>query len=149
MFIRKSIFLLLPGLILTAGCVQAHPRPAQARVCGPVQAEAADAMVDKLNDWAAVSRFFREYRQCDDGGIAEGSSDAVARLLADQWDTLPKLQALIWSKPGLRVFVLNHVNSTLTTDDLDKIERNASVMCPAGATSLCADIQQAAEQALK
>jgi hypothetical protein len=147
MSIRKSM--LLPGLVLMAGCVQAHPRPAPAQACRPAQAAAADAMVDKLNDWAAVDRFFREYRQCDDGGIAEGSSDAVAHLLANQWDTLPKLQALIQREPALRAFVLNHINSTLDTDDLNKIKQNASTSCPPSGASLCAGMRQAVEQALK
>lgn len=147
MSIRKSM--LLCGLLLVAGCVQAGARHAPAQACSPARAEAADAMVDKLDDWAAVGRFFKAYRQCDDGYIAEGSSDAIAQLLARQWETLPKLQALIRQEPALRPFVLSHVNSTLDTDELDRIERNASESCPSGGASLCADLRQAAEQASK
>lgn len=149
MSIRRSALLLLPSLVIVAGCAQARPQPAQVPVCQPAQAEAADAMVDKLDDWAAVDRFFAAYRQCDDGSIAEGSSEAMAHLLASRWDTLPKLQALIQREPDLRAFVLRHVNSTLDTNDLDKINHNASTSCPADASSLCADMHHAAEQALK
>lgn len=147
MSIRKPM--LLCGLLLVAGCVQAGPRHAAAQTCSPAQGEAADAMLDKLDDWAAVGHFFKAYRQCDDGYIAEGSSDAIARLLAGQWETLPKLHALIRQEPALRAFVLSHVNSTLDTDELERIKRNASESCPSDGASLCADLRQAADRASK
>lgn len=150
--IRESMLLLWPCLIFTAGCAQARPQLAQAsqaQACQPAQAEAADAMVDKLDDWPAVDRFFKAYRQCDDGYIAEGSSDAIAQLLARQWDTLPNLQALIRQEPALRSFVLCQINTTLDSDELDRIKRNATESCPSDGASLCADLRLTAEHASK
>lgn len=149
MFIRNSMFPILLGLALVSGCAHAE-RPQQSRqVCTPTQADAADAMVDKLTDWEAVDAFYDAYRQCDDGSIAEGSSEAVARLLVDRWGTLPRLLSLAKDRPALRTFVLRHINTTLDTDDLNKIVHNAVDMCPKGATDWCSGIRGAAEQALK
>lgn len=53
--------------------------PPQRKTCTPHQAEAADAMVDHLTDWAQVEVAFRKFAQCDDGSIAEGNSEAVVR----------------------------------------------------------------------
>jgi hypothetical protein len=150
----------LPGLIaavaLGAGCVQAPPVhaehvgfPLSQKVCKPAQADAAGDMVDRLHDWATFDAYFKAYRQCDDGGIAEGSSEAVARLLADHWDSLRQLERLIHREPSLQPFVLDHINGTLDTDDLEKIVHEAGSSCPSTATSLCAKIRQAARQALK
>jgi hypothetical protein len=59
------------------------------------------------------------------------------------------LQALIRQEPALRAFVLSHVNSTLDTDELERIKRNASESCPSDGASLCADLRQAADRASK
>ena len=148
MSIDKLALLLLLGLASTTGCAQTAQH-SDAPTCSPAQAQAADAMVDRLDDWAAVDDFFKAYRRCDDGGIAEGSSDAIAQLLADRWQTLPQLQALIRREPALQPFVLRHINTTLDTGTLNRIRREATSACPADAASLCADIQRAAEQALQ
>ncbi|WP_196240343.1 hypothetical protein [Dyella choica] len=141
MCIRKLAFLALS--LLAAGSAMAKT-PAAA--CAASQAEAADAAVDTLNSWAAIATFREKFRQCDDGSIAEGSSEAVARLLVDHWDTLPELSPLIAKTPALRPFVLWHINSTLDTGDLDKIKQNAA-HCPNGMQSLCKSIAKAASKA--
>ncbi|MFK2890506.1 hypothetical protein ISS98_05150 [Dyella flagellata] len=129
--------------MLAAGCVAAH---SHAAACTATQAEAADAAVDTLNSWAAVDAFRVKFKQCDDGSIAEGSSEAVARLLVDHWDTLHQLSPLIAKTPALRSFVLWHINSTLDTGDLDKIKQNAG-HCPNGMQALCKSIAKAAVEA--
>lgn len=47
-----------------------------------------EAVTDYLDSWQNIAQCFRQFRACDDGGIAEGISDAVARLLANRWDRL-------------------------------------------------------------
>ncbi|KRE97884.1 hypothetical protein ASG87_15135 [Frateuria sp. Soil773] len=139
----------MPVLIAFAsasGCVQAG---APAKACSPAQAEAADEMVDTLDNWNAVHDYARAYGSCDHGSIAEGSSEAVARLLADHWDTLPALARLVESDPSLKRFVLDHVNTTLDTNDLERIGSHAASSCPDGASLVCSGIGEAAARALK
>lgn len=141
MFIRNLAFIAISLLAAESAAAETH-----AAKCSASQAEAADAAVDTLNSWEAVAAFRTKFAQCDDGSIAEGSSEAVARLLVDHWDTLPELSHLIAKTPALRSFVLRHINSTLDTGDLNKIKQNAA-NCPSGIQSLCKGIAKAAAEA--
>lgn len=125
------------------GCV------AQGATCSPQNAEAADEMVDKINNWVDVEYTFKQFEGCDDGSIAEGNSEAIARLLVDKWNTLPLLSKLIQKTPRLKMFVLRHVNTTLDTDDLEKIEKFSLSACPKDMSSLCRDLNKAAIHAIK
>lgn len=124
-------------------------RAAQVHGCSPKDAEAADAAVDSLDSWKKLDWAFKKYGHCDDGSIAEGNSEAVARLLVDHWDTLPSLVTLVKRDPALKQFVLRHVDTTLDTDDLEKIEAFASSRCPGDATLLCNELRMAAVRAAK
>lgn len=122
---------------------------AQARTCTPADAEAADAAVDHLDTWAAVDKNYRKFGHCDDGSIAEGNSEAVARLLVDKWQTLPELAVLIKRHPSLKRYVLRHIDTTLDTNDLNKIVTLATTSCSVKYEHLCVDIKAAAIRSLK
>jgi len=109
----------------------------------------ADAELDGLDTWSKIRTAFQRYGQCDDGSIAEGNSEAVARLLVDQWTTLPTLAALVRRDRGLEGFVLRHIDTTLDPDDLERIKMLASSRCPAGIESLCSALSAAATRASK
>lgn len=126
--------------LLVAGSVMAKD-------CSPSDAEAADLAVDHLNNWHEVYENVNQYSQCDDGSIAEGNSEAVIRLLVDKWNTLPELNTLVKKKPAFGEWVLNHVDSTLDSDDLQKAAHLATSQCPTTATMLCQQIVRAATQA--
>lgn len=56
---------------------------AHATGCETVEeVDADDIAVSKIHDWTGVYAFYSQLRQCDDGYISEGVSDAVVRLLA-------------------------------------------------------------------
>ena len=122
---------------------------AHARTCTPNDAEAADAAVDHLDTWEAIDHNFRKFGHCDDGSIAEGNSEAVARLLVDKWKTLPQLAALIKRHPTLKSYVLRHLDTTLNTDDLTRIVDLADSSCPQGQQPLCSSLKAAASKASK
>ena len=122
---------------------------AQSRLCPQADADAAESSVDDIKDWKDVDLMYRRYRRCDEGSISEGTSAAIARILTQRWSELPTLAALAGSEPGLRPFVLNHINSTLATQDLDQIASSAASSCPAGAATLCRQIRKAASAAAR
>jgi hypothetical protein len=122
---------------------------AQTKPCSVEDVEAADAALDSLDSWTKVEQSFRKYGHCDDGSIAEGNSEAVARLLVDHWSTVPLLARLVKGDPKFRRFVLRHIDTTLDTDDLDKISIFAKSRCPRGTESLCSDLGAASARAAK
>ncbi|WP_238483206.1 hypothetical protein [Rahnella perminowiae] len=113
---------------------------ANARTCTENDAEAADIAVDNLNSWEAIHKNYIAYAQCDDGSIAEGNSEAVARLLVDKWPETVKLQSLISHDSGFEKYILRHIDSTLDTDDLNRIITLSSESCPAERQDLCSKI---------
>jgi hypothetical protein len=104
----------------------------------------AEESTDHLNNWTDVHRSFKRFSQCDDGSIAEGYSDAIGRLLADNWDQFPDLIKLAARDDGFQRFVLQHVDETIPADTLKKIIQNAKGHCPADASGLCKMIIRAA-----
>ncbi|HZX27697.1 MAG TPA: hypothetical protein VFF16_11535, partial [Telluria sp.] len=67
--------------------------------------------MDRLESWAALDQARRRFSHCDDGSIAEGFSEAVARLLVDRWKTLRMLTLLARQDARLTSFVLKHIDA--------------------------------------
>lgn len=105
--------------------------------CSAKYTDEPEKAVDYLKDWAALYRAFRLYGICDDGGVAEGFSDAVAKLLANQWQTLPELAKLARSDRQFEQFVFRHLDETVNQEDDLAIVGNAQNRCPNGLAALC------------
>jgi hypothetical protein len=104
----------------------------------------ADKEVDSLTSWDHVFRAYKAYSQCDDGGIAEGYSDAIGKLLANDWQHFNRLVTLVKSSAGFKRFVLRHINESLPRETLSRIANNARTACPNGGEALCHSIAVAA-----
>jgi hypothetical protein len=104
--------------------------------CTDQQATQAEENTDNLNNWSDVYQSFNRFSQCDDGSIAEGYSDAVGRLLADNWDQVTDLARLAARDKSFQSFVLRHVDETLSPDTLKKIVQNAKHHCHAETAEL-------------
>jgi hypothetical protein len=142
----------LSGLL--AGCsvyyvVLATPTPAWSGACSRSQANAAQTATSDLDNWTKVYLFFSKFGGCDDGGIADGVSEAIVRLMSDKWTELPLFADAAKEHPGFRKFVLSHVDSTADTGDLKKIRANSSQLCPLDLSALCKEIGHAAQAALQ
>lgn len=116
----------------------------QAHTCTQQEAQRADEAVDTLKTWDRVYDWYKKYRQCDDGGPAEGVSEAIARNLVDRWETLPHLSELA-NDAAFRRFVIKHLNGTLNDGDLKRISANATNRCPAGLRPLCLELKKQAD----
>ena len=146
---RSSSTLIARIFLIACVCLISQATNAQARSCSAAEADAADAAVADIDSWPAVAFVAKKYRHCDDGSIAEGSSEAVARLLVDHWDQLSVLNKLSQRDPELRRFVLRHVDSTLDTDDLQKLHALVTRKCPKGVAGLCRDLGAQVKTALE
>ena len=121
---------------------------AQKRDCPDVGQHAFDEAVT-LRSWDALYKSYKLHRQCDDGAIGEGYSESVARILSDQWNTLPGLARLASKDSQFRAFVIGHVDATLNMDDVRKIRKNAKTQCPTGLRTVCNDLAKQADAALQ
>jgi hypothetical protein len=120
-----------------------------ADACPSEEARRAELQSDNLRTWHALYKSFESYRECDDGAIAEGYSESVARILVDHWKRLPELADLSFKDPDFGHFVLRHVDATLDIGDLDKIRHKASTQCPVALRKLCGDLRKQANLARK
>lgn len=136
----KILFSIMLCGVLTANA-------AHAKSCTASDAEAAESAVDSLTSWAAVNQNQIKFGHCDEGDIAEGNSEVIARLLAEHWDSLAELNKEIDKNPSFKRYVLRHIDATLDTDDLRKIETQSSHSCPAKQKALCDEINAAAIKA--
>ena len=116
---------------------------AQVPECSDTQARAAEAGIDRLKTWTDLHAAFKKFHFCDDGGIAEGWDDFVARMLARRWNKLSELHKLSAVDTRFRAFVIRHISNTADGDDLDLARVNAREHCPKSAQRLCADIAAA------
>jgi hypothetical protein len=121
---------------------------AQQRPCSTVEAQRAETQ-ETLRSWDVLYRSYKLFRACDDGAIAEGYSEAVARILVDHWSTLPRLVSLAKNDSEFRRFVLKHIDTTLDIDDIKKIKTNAKTRCPSELRTICTDLIKEADAALK
>lgn len=94
-----------------------------------------------------MHRAVKEFGHCDDGAIAEGFSEAVARLFIASGHRVGELDQLARRYPAFRVFVLRHVDATLTASQLADIEREVQFACPVGADDLCKHVSSSAMRA--
>ncbi len=115
--------------------------------CTESEAMRAEKGIDSLTDWGRVYRAYKEFSQCDDGAIAEGYSDAVGKLLANDWTNFERLRTLAKTDRGFRKFVLKHIDATLPDEILQKVSTNSRSACPAGGQNLCRMVASASAKA--
>jgi hypothetical protein len=106
--------------------------------CSREEAMQADRATDSLRNWNSVYRFYKRFSRCDDGGIAEGVSDKVAKLLANRWDLFNDFVRLASNDQGFQDFVIRHLDETIDWGrDAPKIHESARLHCPSNSTRLC------------
>lgn len=102
--------------------------------------------------WDALYSWYKEYRACDDGVIAETSSAAVGNLIVAHWNTLPRFGQIAKRDVAFRQFVITHLGWTIEMEDIsakdvEALKRNSKTRCPAGLTKLCNELRTAADAA--
>jgi len=121
---------------------------AQQTPCTEAENRRAEEESTRPRDWDALYRYFKAYGRCDDVDAAEGSSESVARILVDHWDTLPRLAELVRGDARFRAFAVGGVNATDDTRDILTIQTKANSSCPAGLKDLCDSLTAQAAEAL-
>ena len=112
---------------------------AEKRVCTRVEAQSAEVVAATASSWAQLKEEFDCYSHCDDGAIAEGFSESISLLLANQWPDIRKL-AEMKPQSTFHTFVLKHIDETIPKERLEHIGENARERCPQGLEDLCQEI---------
>lgn len=120
-----------------------------AKICTEHDVEAADLAIDNLDSWEAIHKKYVAYAKCDDGSIAEGNSEAMARMLIDKWQDIAKIQSLINHDSGFKNYVVRHIDATLDTDDLHQTITLSPESCLTKNKALCVKFIAAAKSAEK
>ena len=121
---------------------------AQQTPCTEAETRRAEEESTRPRDWDSLYRYFMAYGRCDDVDAAEGSSESVARILVDHWDTLPRLAELARGDARFRAFAVGGVNATDDMRDVLTIQTRAISSCPAGLKDLCDSLTVQAAEAL-
>jgi len=127
----------------------ASPAFAEPSECPDPKGLIAETDERHMTSWADLKRSFKRLPGCDDGVLAEGYSDFVARTLAHRWNRLADLATLTSDDPAFQAFVLKHIDASADSADLQQLELNAKARCPSRHERLCASIHEAAVKALK
>jgi len=144
---RKWIIAITFSFLVTISSVRAAS--AEKKPCTSEEGRRAFNEADRLRSWDALYKSYKAFGHCDDGAIAEGFSESVARILVDHWTTLSRLAQIARKDREFRVFVIRHVDATLNMDDVEKIKQNARAHCPTGLRMTCRDLTTQADSALK
>jgi hypothetical protein len=119
---------------------------ADARVCTKEEAQVAEAVAATVRSWGQLHQQFERYSHCDDGAIAEGFSESVTLMLAEQWRSIYQLEMVLRSDPAFRVFITRHIDETVPAERLNRIVVNANKRCPRSLKGLCRDIESVAKR---
>jgi hypothetical protein len=137
---RPSV--LLVSLLVWGSIAQKRIRKPE---CSDTEAQRVESEAVMLRSWDDLYGSYKRYTHCDDGAIAEGYSEAVARIIVDHWNTLSRLADITRKDTDFRRFVLKHIDETLNLEDVKNIRANAEKRCPSALRDLCRDIRKQSE----
>lgn len=119
------------------------------QACSSKQARAAETVVGTAHSWKELYKQYQQFEHCDDGAIAEGFSESVSMLLDEKWKEINTLSRIAKRNAQFRTFILRHIDETVPSDRLSRINSNATNRCPRNIRSLCVEINNAAQQAIE
>jgi len=101
--------------------------------CSQECVEQAGDSVMIIGSWEELKKHHGKYHVCDDGYIAEGYSEVVSILLADNWLDLDVGK---WS-PNFKQFVVKHIDETWGISNYQKAYVNAKTQCSTELNDIC------------
>lgn len=117
---------------------QAPAAVAKDKECTQLEAYAAETVTDYLDSWQNVHAFFKQFRHCYDGAIAEGAEDKIQLLWSKQWEKLPTMITLTRNDAEFKSFLWQVLESeAFPQDEFSVVVRNARQHCPSGAAEFC------------
>ena len=129
------------GLLVFLCAAATRAALAQTHGCTVEKMKQAEKETDNLKSWELVYEFYETYSRCDDGGVAEGVSDKIAKLLANHWSSVAEFVSIANNDKKFEKFVLRHVDATIDWEhDGPKIHENAQLHCPVNLKQMCREL---------
>ncbi|MDF3983948.1 hypothetical protein P3W23_18290 [Luteibacter sp. PPL554] len=118
--------------------------------CSPTQSnQAVYRLKEARKSWKTLRVHQKIFAACDDGELAEGYSDAVVTLFAQNWSHFGQFVALARDDAAFQRWTMKHIDASASTDDLKKIvEHTSRCTVKADEKELCSMIRESAEAAL-
>ena len=135
----------LSSVLIPVGvCIATQIPGAQVAMCTQSTLDRLEAESDGIRDWSHLRTLHHRYRACriDDAEVTTGVSESVARMLADNWNTLPAGFRLFKQDSRFEAFAMAGLNITDSTHDLNPIDQLAKIQCPADLHVLCQRIRR-------
>jgi hypothetical protein len=119
--------------------------------CSPeLYRQAESLLADASAGWVSLQKHQRAFGSCDDGALAEGYSEAVVHLLAQQWGQFSIFASFAKKNTDFKHWAVHHIDESTSDKDLNRIVTNAETCTDDGSTGqLCQIIGHAAEDALR
>ena len=117
-------------------------------ICSEEEARSAEVAVVAINSWDELYQQFKQYSHCDDGAIAEGFSESISRLLAEQWMEVQLTSRTLIQQSVFQRFLIEHIDETIPALRLEHIVKNIQEKCPGYLEDLCSKIEMEAIQIL-
>ena len=108
----------------------------------------AEEAIKNTHDWDSLRETYLQFEGCDNGGTAELFSDLIVRLLADPSNDLYKLMTYTNRNKSFRQFILHHVNSTASADDLKSASNRVNFVCPKSTRMFCSALHAQLDAAM-
>ena len=131
----------VPGFLLLLASAGAF---AQDKPCSPVEAAAAEKVVDRVVNFQSLYKAFQDYRHCDRGPVADLFTEAILRCIVE-WKGVEGLAGPMEKDPAYRSFVYTHLKSPEAEGDLKSIYSRAKMSCPKGLEGWCDEMAGAAK----
>lgn len=130
-----------------------HPKKASASAmehCSPdMSDQAVSSLMEAGKNWSTLLAHQKKFISCDDGELAEDYSEAIVKLFSKQWSQFADFVSISKKSPDFKIWAIDHIDSTTSTDDLRLVEHNAAI-CLGGekAALICKAVEESAKNAL-
>jgi len=114
--------------------------------CTKEQAREIEANAAYFKTWDEVFDAWKDFKQCDDGAIAEGFTESITFILSTQWTEKGFLISLIDKHPNFEKFILEHINEAVPRERLNKLGHMAKMRCVDSTHDFCMKVLNKATQ---
>jgi hypothetical protein len=125
-------------VVLACAALAAAPAFAQ-KPCGKADAAAAGKAVDRVVNYPALLKAWKDFGHCDSDAVADLFTDAILRLMVE-WKDVETVALDMQGDPEYRKFIHSHLRSEMAKVDRPSIYSRAKASCPLTQGKFCEEL---------